>query len=498
VNQIRRNLFPALLAGFAGGPAVVTLAGATSPMLAAGLLLGGMVVVAMLMWPFYAFLLTVLTVPLERIGRLTNDSSQYTFSVMRMMGTICLASLFLHRVLTKTKIKFSVPMALYAIYVAFGVLSLTYTTDPHSGVRQASAMLGNLLFLFLIPNLVKSPRQVRIVLGIWLAISAAVGIFTIYGWHKGLTVTDSRFHSTGERSSDERFAVVLLDHAEFDLGQQIPRALGPTSHPAVYAINMIMTLPFYVLFYRTCRHWYWKLAVALGGLIAAYNILLTNTRAAVITAALVVLLSVVTGLIRVKPLTVAGLLVLCAISIPLMPRALTERIFDISNYTSARSATLNARFAYWRAALEVISEHPLLGVGLGNQSEIPRRITQFRLPPNSSVHNEYLNSLMEVGFIGYSFLAGFFVMLFRRCRKTERQFRNDPDSETRLTLVAARVLFWGTLYYAVQVDCFHFPLKGWWLVMGLVLVLYDYCQKPQPIFEDAPGQTSLTPAPQAA
>ena len=36
-------------------------------MLAAGLLLGGIVVVAMLMWPFYAFLLTVLTVPLERI-----------------------------------------------------------------------------------------------------------------------------------------------------------------------------------------------------------------------------------------------------------------------------------------------------------------------------------------------------------------------------------------------------------------------------------------------
>jgi O-Antigen ligase len=477
LTDFKRKFVPAFLTGVAGGPAIVTLAGATSPVLAIGLLLGGIVATSMLMWPFYAFLLTVLTVPLERIGRLTNDSSQYTFSVMRMMGLICLASLLIHRGLTKTRIKVSLPMALYAAYVGFGLLTLTYTTDPISGVRQASAMLGNLLFFFLIPNLVESPKQVRIVLAVWLAISAAVGLFTIYGWHKGISVTDSRFHSTGERSTDERFAVVLLDHAEFDLGTQIPRALGPTSHPAVYAINMIMTLPFYMLFFRTSKRWYLKLALALGGAVAAYNILLTNTRAAVITAGIVVLLMVLTGLVRLKPAMIAGLLVAGMLSVPFMPRALSERIFDLSNYTSSKSATLNARFAYWNAAVEVITEHPLLGVGLGNQSEVPKRITQFHLPPNSSVHNEYLNSLMEVGFVGYFFLVAFFVVLLRRCRQAEKTFADKPESEVRLTLVAARILFWGTLCYAVQVDCFHFPLKGWWLAMGLVLVLYDYAAK---------------------
>jgi cell division protein FtsW (lipid II flippase) len=84
---------------------------------------------------------------------------------------------------------------------------------------------------------------------------------------------------------------------------------------------------------------------------------------------------------------------------------------------------------------------------------------------------------MEVGFIGYAFLVAFFVVLLRRCLQAEKTFADEPESETRLTLVAARVLFLGTLCYAVQVDCFHFPLKGWWLAMGLVLVLYDYAAK---------------------
>src|SRR5262249_2840205 len=105
---------------------------------------------------------------------------------------------------------------------------------------------------------------------------------------------------------------------------------------------------------------------------------------------------------------------------------------------------------------------------------------------------------MEVGFVGYSFLVAFFVVVFRRCRMAEKQFENDRESETRLTLVAARVLFWGALYYAVQVDCFHFPLKGWWLVAGLILVLYDYGQRHRPVPERTLPQTSLTPVLQSA
>ena len=44
----------------------------------------------------------------------------------------------------------------------------------------------------------------------------------------------------------------------------------------------------------------------------------------------------------------------------------------------------------------------------------------------------------------------------------------EPDN------TAVRVAFLSTLIYAVQVDVMHFPLKGWWLAMGLGLVLFEY------------------------
>ena len=127
--------------------------------------------------------------------------------------------------------------------------------------------------------------------------------------------------------------------------------------------------------------------------------------------------------------------------------------------------------------MEAIVENPLIGVGLGNQMEIPKRITSITMPPNSTAHNEYLNSLMEVGFAGYAILMSFFVVLYRRCRKAEAYFNDSGDGETALLLTAAKVMFLGVLFYAVQVDCFHFPLKGWWLVMGVAIVLHDVARK---------------------
>ena len=465
------------------------LAASSSPLVTFGVIGGLILTTTMMMWPFYAFVLTVLTVPLERIGRLTDDSSQYTFSIMRIMGMLTLTSLLLHCALLKRKLRFPLPMWFYAGYLAFGFLSLTYTTDSFNGIRQFPALLGNLLFFFLVPNLVQTRAQIRIVLVSWLAITAGIGVYTIYGWHKGSAVADSRFHSTGERQTDERFSVVLMDQAEFDLDEKIPRALGPTSHPAVYAINVIMTLPFFVMFLSSEKRLGWRIVWATGLLISMYNVLLTNTRAAAVAMVFVLALTVVTGIVRLNFRIIFALLVLSVAAIPFMPSALYERIFTARNYTVQGSATLNARFLYWAAALDAIREHPLLGVGLGNQLEIPRRLT-IPLPPNSSVHNEYLFSLMEVGLPGYTVLVTFFVLLYRRAREAGRIFRARSDTESARTVSASLVVFWGVLFYAVQVDCFHFPLKGWWLVMGLVLVLYRIAKETPSGEESRPDVSS--------
>jgi hypothetical protein len=39
-------------------------------------------------------------------------------------------------------------------------------------------------------------------------------------------------------------------------------------------------------------------------------------------------------------------------------------------------------------------------------------------------------------------------------------------------VTACRVAIVITLIFGVQVDVFHFPLKGWWLIAGLTWVVY--------------------------
>jgi hypothetical protein len=476
-----RRLLPAV-AGLTGGPVFVALAAQLSPAIAAAGMLAGLAAGAVIVWPYLGFLLTAAMVPLERIGRLTDDSSTYGFSLMRAVGLLTLAGVLLRQMLLRQPVRLSRPFLLYASYIGVGLLTLTYTTDWAYGVRAAGAALGNLMFLFVVINIVKSPAHARAAIACWLAATTAIGIFTIYQWHNpAAVISEDRFQSTGERVGDERFSTVLSDKSEYQNLDETPRALGSTSHPAVYGINVILTLPFFSYLLRSVRGGWMKGAVAACGAVACYNIVLTNTRAAIITLCFTLLLIVLTGLVRFSTrLLVAGVAA-AALCLPLTPASLYNRIFSATSYTVGGSDTLRARFAYWSEAVNIAMDGKnwAFGIGLGNQSELPRRLSErMYMPPNSTVHNEYLQSLIETGLVGYGILIAFMVSLYRRCVSGERRFRASGDGVTADLMLASRVALLSVLFYGTQVDVLHFPLKGWWLAMGLAVVLSDSVSRP--------------------
>jgi len=465
------------IAGLGLGPAVTAVAAQTSPLMgvaAAMALIGGGLI---LIEPMVGFFLTVLVIPLERIGRFTNDSSAFTFSLIRVMGLATLAGLLLHRLITRKKLRVDLPFVLYAAaYLGWGIVTLTYSNDFLSGVRTAGAMLGNLLFLFLVINMAEEWRYVLWATGLWLAMSVGIGLMTMYQWHtaQGL-VTEDAFASTGERSTEDRFSTVLQDAAEFETSRQMVRAMGPTSHPAVYAINNILTLPFLAYFFSLTSSVWVRLGILAGTGIIAYNILLTNTRAALLAGLAVGVLLAATRMLRIRPVHVYVLIGAGACAAPFLPPALYERILDPNNWSLERSLTLQARLRYWEAGLESISENLVLGIGLGNQTEIPKRMRRYMLmPDNSTAHNEYIQSTMETGIFGAAVLFGFLVVLYRRIRRAERAYDVLGEEPPARYLTAARIALLATLVYAVQVDVLHFPLKGWWLAMGMSMALYYY------------------------
>jgi putative inorganic carbon (HCO3(-)) transporter len=95
----------------------------------------------------------------------------------------------------------------------------------------------------------------------------------------------------------------------------------------------------------------------------------------------------------------------------LLPQALTQRFLDFLPFlggvdisrvevTPANFAVIE-RLAHWQAGWDMFSEHPWLGVGIGNYEPV---YPAYALPrwdePLGHAHNYYLNIAAETGILG--------------------------------------------------------------------------------------------------
>jgi O-antigen ligase len=397
----------------------------------------------------------------------------YTFSLMRVIGGLALVSFLLHALVRKWKVYFGAAFFLYSAYWGFGILTIFHTSDFPGTVRACGAILGNLFFFFLVVNAVRSWRLAKAGMLVWLGASALIGVYTAYDWHIGRrSIDESKIGQT-----EERLSTVWSDASEWESLEQVQRAMGPTSHAAVYGINLILTLPFFAYLLRVETTRLRRAVTLLGALIVLYNILLTNTRAAILLAALVIALCVLRKVLVVKPAGLLAVLLLGSLILPFVPGAVYERVLDISNYTQRRSGTLRIRMDYWSAGLKIAEANWLLGVGIGNQNTVPRYLKGDG-PEQTTVHNEYLQTLLEVGIVGWSIFFGFVGLILWCSVKAAAVLQRLRDAQEQYWLmVACQIGMVSVLLYGVQVDVFHFPLKGWWLIAGLSWVMYQRTQQ---------------------
>ena len=453
----------------AGGTALAMGgAGVSSPWMLLGVPVALAGLVALMLSPVAAFLLTAFIVPVERLGRLTNDDAMYTISLMRIVGTVALASFLLNAVLRRQRLHFGTAFWLYLLYFGIALTGLSHSTHMLGTVRHCGAILGNLLFFFLAINLGRSHRLARQAVAVWLVSTTLAGIYTIISWHFGSGVSDTALTETSAR-----FSAVLTDTSEWEALDVVARATGPTSHSAVYGINLITSLPLFLYFLKHLRHWGWKLLILASLGITLYNVLLTNTRAVIIVAALTIVLCGLRGLYRVSAGGLVAVFVAGAAMLPLVPEAVWSRVLDSSNYNSAKSATLRVRFDYWAAGLSIIQDHWLTGIGVGNQVEVPKRLN-FEGAEETTVHNEFIFTAMETGVFGWCVFFGFVGLMYAAASQAQRLAPGRlPAAELHPDFfIAIQVSMVATLIFGLQVDVFHFPLKGWWLLAGLAWAQY--------------------------
>ena len=483
MDRSRFTFIPTIVGiGLAGGIAIGFVGVKFSAPIVLALSFGILIGIVFLRYPSYALYVTVALIPIERFGRFTDDNTQFTISLMRIMGLVALGVLLVDGLLRKRSFTFGPAFFLYGGYVGMGILSILYTTDTLGTIRGASAIVGNLLFFFVVVNMATTRKHVFVSIVIWLTVSVAISAYTAYDWHYGsgrseiTIVSGENDPGKGVQTQETRWATVWMDQAELESlgGKTLRRTMGPTSHAAVYGINCILTIPFLLYMLRLPIKRGWKVVVLISLALIGYSILLTNTRAVMLAAALVGLFCLMKGLIRLRPGQYIALLIVAVSMVGFIPEDVYNRILDLSNYSYKNSASLRIRVEYAQAGIQAISDNWLYGSGLANENIVPEYLESWSsAPERTTVHNEYLQTLMEVGFIGAGFLFSFVGLLFYYANQSAKNFARSSDTEQEYWfMVAVQISMVGVLIYGVQVDVFHFPLKGWWLLAGITASMY--------------------------
>ncbi len=98
----------------------------------------------------------------------------------------------------------------------------------------------------------------------------------------------------------------------------------------------------------------------------------------------------------------------------------------------ARDYSVVTRLTYWKAAWQILLDHPLTGVGVGAFPSVYPRYgsSSAQLERVEEAHNDYLHLLVETGMIGGGLLLTFLVLCLRSWRLQVRQMamagRGDP------------------------------------------------------------------------
>ena len=141
-----------------------------------------------------------------------------------------------------------------------------------------------------------------------------------------------------------------------------------------------------------------------------------------------------------------------------------------------RFSTINvegggSRIPLWINTLEMIKEHPLTGVGVNQWSEsyplyydrVTKDVAFNEITRLQRVHNEYIETLANVGLIGYSFLLW---ALFYIVRCVIRSL-SDVNNKYRSIVLSATL---GMVGFAV-VSFFSFPIQSYLPVFVLIFFI---------------------------
>jgi len=270
---------------------------------------------------------------------------------------VWITRLIVTRDISFAKEKFSKLLLLLASYI---LLSSIWAYKPISVFDEfIGHVLPFLVIFFVIITVIKNERQIRNITLIFLISNLVNSLVSLY-----LSTMTCRVQ--GFTHSPNRLADLLI---------------------------MFIILCFSIVLFE--KNTKWKLVGLIGLVPGLGGIIVTYSRGGWIS-----LLGGLFAIALLRSKKVLILLIIIGLTIPLfVPELVQNRIKSV---TDLEHSSNKARILIWKAGINMVQDHPILGAGFFNVKHIYER---YKLHSSDTVyvqlHNIYLNVLAELGIIGF-------------------------------------------------------------------------------------------------
>ena len=412
-------------------------------------------------------LLVVLFVPISRYalpGNLPFNLELYRV-VVALIVVVWLASLLIDPSVRLRRTYFDGPLLLLVASIVASELANPGRVNEYGAnvAKSLTFFLSFVLVYYVVATTLRGREPVMFVLKLIAIGGVVIGLCAVYE------------QRTGYNAFDHVDSVLPFLQAVGPDGEALIRGnlrvFGPAQHPIALGAALIMILPIAVYFARTGRRRWWA-----GAVVLVLGALATGSR-----TALVMLVAEIIVFLRLKPVETKRLwpalvpaIVVIHVFLPGQIGTFKDAFFPkgglIAEHTQlaqdANEQLAGGRIRQLKPMISEASRHPLFGEGFGT------RLTGFNTPKRNApiLDNQWLNNLLDVGYIGFSLWVWLFARAVRRLFRESRGANDEGDQWLFAGLTATMV--------ALPVGMLTFDANSFvqvpflfWIILGLSAVL---------------------------
>lgn len=292
-------------------------------------------------------------------------------------------------------------------WLLFSMFSLLAASDGQLVIIQLINMGKLLLLCWVVASTIRDEVDVAFVIG---ALMLCMLFQSLVGVYQGVTGHPVGLDFLGETTD--------VHQQQLSEGL-VNRVQGTMGHPNSYAMYLSTLLPFALaLLFSTARSSL-KVLVSIALCLGGLGLVFSLSRSAWIDLLVVISIVLVLAVRRKRVSPKAAVLIAGATSLILIGLVLFGPDIILSRLTSNDQGSAYGRITLDQTALAMISDHPLVGVGLNNYTlaspQYDVGVRDGQSPP--VVHNAFLLIAAETGLVGLTaFLAFLAILLVQALR----------------------------------------------------------------------------------